>query len=535
MTRHLDSPLPQERQQQQHQQHQQHQQQQQHSLKEADLIAFDSAAAGHEGVMSDASGSLIIKPCTAAEIAFYESALNHPELAAYMPTFMGTLSLGPPPNEVSEEAIAAASDALTTATPIAVPITSSSSASADSEPATTAATAAAVADAVASSNAAITSAASPSTASLDARSPTPPPPLRLRGKKLDTGLSIVLANATAGFKHPNVLDVKLGARLWDDDAPPEKRARLDQVSKETTSGSLGFRIAGMKIWRGGNAASSSDASGDAGATEADVNGNGCKRSRGEAGTVSDAQSREEKDTKIEIDADGYQTYDKLYGRSLTAENIHEGFREFFKLSRDTTSANANLSPPNSKCRPSTRFHIIRDLFNAYLTGLQSVLEDEECRLYSASILFVYEGDAEALETAIEDEEERQEEMAKRLKGQGKRKDDAMPAEEIGEEGSTIAEAIQIGGSGVAVASATASGQNAAASFFENGTGAAEDGSEDFFDEDSGEESDEEDRPKILTLKLIDFAHAQFVPGQGADENVLRGIRSVTSILEGLEI
>ena len=68
------------------------------------------------------------------------------------------------------------------------------------------------------------------------------------GKKLETGVAVVLENITAGFTHPNIMDVKLGARLWADDAPASKRRKLDEVSKETTSGSLGFRIAGMKMW-----------------------------------------------------------------------------------------------------------------------------------------------------------------------------------------------------------------------------------------------------------------------------------------------
>jgi hypothetical protein len=70
-------------------------------------------------------------------------------------------------------------------------------------------------------------------------------------KKIVTDLAIVLENVAAGFVRPNIMDVKLGARLWDESAPPTKRARLDKVAAETTSSSLGFRIAGMRIWQGG--------------------------------------------------------------------------------------------------------------------------------------------------------------------------------------------------------------------------------------------------------------------------------------------
>src|SRR5690606_23845460 len=61
-------------------------------------------------------------------------------------------------------------------------------------------------------------------------------------------LLIVLENLTAPFHNPTILDLKLGSQLWDEDASLEKRARLDAVANSTTSGSLGYRIAGMKVW-----------------------------------------------------------------------------------------------------------------------------------------------------------------------------------------------------------------------------------------------------------------------------------------------
>ena|ERR1700737_1245845 len=54
-----------------------------------------SQAGGHAGVMR--SGSLIIKPCTQAEIDFYTLAnQTQPLFAAWMPTYMGQLTLGKP-------------------------------------------------------------------------------------------------------------------------------------------------------------------------------------------------------------------------------------------------------------------------------------------------------------------------------------------------------------------------------------------------------------------------------------------------------
>ena len=52
--------------------------------------------------------------------------------------------------------------------------------------------------------------------------------------------------------------------------------------------------------------------------------------------------------------------------------------------------------------------------------------------------------------------------------------------------------------------------------------------------DSEEEEDGEDTgPKIYSVKVIDFAHAEWTPGMGPDENSLIGVRSVAKILKKL--
>lgn len=70
-------------------------------------------AGGHAGVMR--SGSLIIKPCTPEEIEFYALANEtQPLFAAWMPTYMGQLTLGKPgegpegPNVLESERFAQA-------------------------------------------------------------------------------------------------------------------------------------------------------------------------------------------------------------------------------------------------------------------------------------------------------------------------------------------------------------------------------------------------------------------------------------------
>ena len=235
---------------------------------------------------------------------------------------------------------------------------------------------------------------------------------RLHGKKLATDLHIVLENITHGFKKPNVLDLKLGAQLWDDNANPEKRARLDKVSAETTSGSLGFRIAGMRTWLG----------------------------------PSPPEVPEELKSYVEFDKEnGYWVYNKMYGRKFSTEDIDEGFDAFF---------------PKSSEAEKSRTREVLAYFLGEVKDIQEAFEAKESRMYSASILLVYEGDVDEYENT-----------KKVLRS-------ARP-------------------------------------------------------ETEDEEDEDGNVPKLAAVKMIDFAHAMFVPGKGPDENALRGMRSTATILKRL--
>ncbi|KAL9042014.1 MAG: hypothetical protein Q9180_000895 [Flavoplaca navasiana] len=347
----------------------------QKSYRKSQLIAFDNVAAGHEGVLSDPSGAVVIKPCSQAEVDFYHSVAKeeHSRFATFIPTFMGTLEL----NSEPDPAAAVARTAIMNPTEAGQSITESPHAIPNAP---------VVEKAWAPSN----------------------------GGKIKTNLAIVLENVAALFKNPNILDVKLGARLWDDNAPPAKRIKLDKVAEETTSKSLGFRIAGMRTWQGAAAAAGSDG----------------------------------------ILKDGYRLYDKHYGRTLTSETIRQGFEDYFLLERGGVIA--NKGPLRTVVK---RF--IEDLVE-----LKSALENEESRMYSASLLFVYEGNRDALLDALAREKEE-------------------PANGV------------------------------------NG------------DEASDEEDDEQRVPAVQGLKLIDFAHAEWTPGQGPDENLLHGLRCTIEVLKGL--
>lgn len=58
---------------------------------------------------------------------------------------------------------------------------------------------------------------------------------------------IVLEDLTFGMSQPCIMDMKIGRRLYDDDALPDKAARMMRKSASSTSGAVGFRISGMRV------------------------------------------------------------------------------------------------------------------------------------------------------------------------------------------------------------------------------------------------------------------------------------------------
>ncbi|KAK0227780.1 SAICAR synthase-like protein [Armillaria fumosa] len=69
-------------------------------------------------------------------------------------------------------------------------------------------------------------------------------------KALPEGLqkeSLVLENLTYPFIRPNILDIKLGTVLYDEDAPPEKVVRMEKTARETTSLETGVRLTGFQV------------------------------------------------------------------------------------------------------------------------------------------------------------------------------------------------------------------------------------------------------------------------------------------------
>lgn len=293
-----------------------------------------------DGVLSDASGDLVVKPCTQAEVDFYSLAnVEHKDFAFYMPNFFGTMQLG-------SQVPASMTPAITTegiSTPTAI--------LGGTQPL----------------NPTVTHAPSRSVPGTELELPLSDPG-PLKGKRLETDLHIVLENISAGFRQPNILDLKLGARLWDDDAKPDKRARLDKVSHETTSSSLGFRIAGMRVWQG------------------DITSNPLVEQLYDVVSAANSEAESDKYWKIE-ETTNHKSYNKFYGRQFSAANILEGFREFFLV-------------PAAGITEDHACIVLWNFLNE-LKDVEQILLMKESRMYSASLLFVYEGHPDAFTRALD--------------------------------------------------------------------------------------------------------------------------------------
>ncbi|KAJ5200070.1 Inositol polyphosphate kinase [Penicillium cf. griseofulvum] len=414
-------------------------------LGSEDLVPFDHAAAGHDGVRCTPSGALIAKPCTRQEVEFYESSALHPAFQEFMPLYVGSLSSS---EQQQPLVIAAARESGALPLPESGYVTTDSSL--PSQPPSR--TASAHEDGAA-----------------PAKEETEWVPSG--GKKIDTGLSIVLENIACGFRRPNVLDVKLGARLWADDAPLDKRNKLDAVSKETTSSSLGYRIAGMKVWTGHNGETDEGDRTDPYATK-------YEGAEGEKGEV--------------IEKDGYRRFDKWYGRSFNKDTVKQGFETFLA---------------GAKAGKIDRSKMVAQRLAEELKNLQRVLESEESRMYSASVLVVYEGDVEAMEHAIEEEQK-----APALRSQEEDEDEdeefELPEEALEMVNVQLGDGVPQQAINISIDPETMQ----------------------MPDEDDDEEAE---TPKVHALRVIDFAHASWTPGQGPDENILKGVRSLVKVFEEL--
>lgn len=162
---------------------------------------------------------------------------------------------------------------------------------------------------------------------------------------------LVLENVAYGFVKPCILDVKLGTVLYDQDAPPEKQARMIKVAHNTTSGETGVRFTGFQVY--GN------------------------------------------------DSSEPILTPKSYGRSIKKEQLPDVTEMFFPVSsapypsppNSTETSDSDVSKPQSGL-PAILLHCVLTTLQADLEELKATIANIEMRMVGGSILIVYEGDWE---------------------------------------------------------------------------------------------------------------------------------------------
>jgi 1D-myo-inositol-tetrakisphosphate 5-kinase/inositol-polyphosphate multikinase len=437
--------------------------------KHADLQPYNHAVAGHDGTLCDVDGELFIKPCVQQEIDFYEKTFrDHLEFASLMPLYFGTLSL----NDATD--IESLNEQL--------PVVSNHMSQELKEEVVSMAQAAA-AEAVAEE--AAEAAAEQTEETIDiAWRPN-------KNRRIPTNKSVVLQNSAHGFKKPNILDAKLGQRLWADDAPMEKRRRFDEVTRLTTTGSHGFRIAGMRVYKG-------------------------------------------TDNPEELDADDFQNYDKDYGKfGVSKDNVVEPFANFIFNER------AGIDKELGRA--------VAQAFLEELRQVEEVLASSETRMFSASLLFTFEGDGEALRAAIEENNALAEKVEAVKQAKIRVEEKKVSFETVGKESATVvghgtlvkdleqSEERQPNGISFVQETIAAADVQAISGAIEGDLKVIELMGDVLTDGEEEDDDDEElfSHSRIFSLKLIDFAHAKWVPGQGPDENSLVGVRSLIKIFEEL--
>lgn len=258
---------------------------------------------------------------------------------------------------------------------------------------------------------------------------TPEPPKEWapgQNKKIKAETNLALRNQAFGYKKPNILDAKLGKVLCGDYAPPAKVAKMAKTSERTTHGTHSFRIAGMRVWHG--------------------------------------------DDETEWDEDGYSVYERDYGEAIGDElELLEGLRRF--VFNRTAGVDKELG------------QAVCEGFVHEIEQIEEVLEQHAVRMFSSSLLFVFEGKGTALRNAID-----------------------------------------VNNAWVEECDAELDERNKAAIRTDSGIAMDDDSDSDF----------EGGVPPVLSVKLIDFAHAEWKDEkEGPDENILNGVRSLKRLFAQL--
>ncbi|THH03650.1 hypothetical protein EW145_g6115 [Phellinidium pouzarii] len=262
------------------------------SAGEAAFHALSSQVGGHPGVLASEDGSLIVKESVARERAFYELlAQEDPRIAPlqpFVPLFYGTLRLeGRVHNTAALEPV-------------------------------------------------------PGVAAVDVEQGFMPASVVEDKDEFMSGEFSLLENVSSSFSKPNILDIKLGTILYDEDALPEKKARMIETAKNTTSLETGVRLTGFQVYDYSNGA--------------------------------------------------HEVTPKSYGKSIKASELPEGIRRFFPLSSSSNIDTASAPEPVGIGLPRGLLLPIMRGIVADTLALRAALASTEVRAAAMSLLVVYEAD-----------------------------------------------------------------------------------------------------------------------------------------------
>ena len=157
------------------------------------------------------------------------------------------------------------------------------------------------------------------------------------------------------------------------------------------------------------------------------------------------------------------------------------------------TGNALASEYSSHAIPPNLLLRVLDIVDSELSKLEALLSELEMRFVGASVLIVYEGDPERLAAAIQRYDNKPPKFA----------DDQVMAGEDDMDGlSDLSDTDSEGG--------------------------------DSDDELDGTKADEREKRRCppVVLKLIDFAHTWLVDGEGPDQGVLLGVKTLRGLLAG---
>ncbi|WVO18216.1 hypothetical protein L204_105922 [Cryptococcus depauperatus] len=282
--------------------------------------------------------------------------------------------------------------------------------------------------------------------------------------------SVVLENLAYAYTRPNVMDAKLGTVLYGPDATPEKRAKMDQKARETTSHETGLRFAGCQLSTG----------------------------------------------IIRFFPLPFDTIPSLTTplsppptASTDSASVAQRLPIIAKASADSGAQMAMLPPTpitpemqtnvyTSHSIPSTTLLRLLNLLLSEIDTLYAVMEKLEMRFVGASLLIVYEGDADRLKDALERHERKQ---AQTADGQN---DLTKQRSAFSNDGSDVS----------------------------SETDFDEDFDEDDILDETKENASRAQKCPLLTVKLIDFAHTHLAEGEGPDEGMLKGMRTLRHLIEG---